>query len=232
MAEQNEQSGWLDGLKGLFVETVGEKGESSPSGDAQAVAESTVKSAVPPPASGAPNADDERMSAELLRNVLASKTSFNALVTALETLQQVPDMNERTRYQAAFAMLKASQPCSTQSIVESFDVHAANLAAERRKFEEVSSEQATAMVGEKTKQIADWKAKAAQAQQRAEALRSEISALLKQENEARAKVGALETAIAADKRQIELIKQRFERALNQVQQQLQTHRDKVRQYLN
>jgi len=159
------------------------------------------------------------MASALLEQVLAKATAYTALTEKLTPLESII-VDERTRYQAAYALIRGSR--SVEQVVQSIDMqHMPALEAEAGRFASQLQEKERTEIGARSAESQALTANIDAAMQQAARLREDLETRLAQ----------IETAVAHDRERLAVITQEIEvkrRELAGVQQQFDAAAKTVR----
>jgi len=141
----------------------------------------------PAPVTGAAPAPMSAMAATLLAQVLARPTAYTALTEKLEPLEGIV-LDERTRYQAAYALIKSSR--SLEQLVQAIDMqHVQALEDETTRFAAQLQDKERSEIGARSQELQVLDA-------RMDAAAHQV-ATLREETEAR--IAQIEAGVARDR---------------------------------
>ena len=173
------------------------------------------------------------MAQALLEQVLAKATAYTALTDKLAPLESII-VDERTRYQAAYALIKGSR--SVEQVVQSIDMqHLQALDAEAGRFAAQLQDKERAEIGARRTEAQTLTASIDAAQQQVARLRDEVQARVAQIEASvtrdRERLASLTQEIDDKRRELAGVQRQFESAAKAVREALGTARDTVLRYL-
>ena len=187
----------------------------------------SAEAAVPAPAALSP------MAAALMAQVLARPTAYTALTEKLVPLEAIV-LDERTRYQAAFALIRSSR--SVEQVVQAIDMpHVQALEAEAARFAGQLEEKERAEVATRAKVLQSLTThidaaatQVAQLREDAEARIREIEATVARDREQQ---GRLAREIEAKRQELASVQHQFDAAATAVKDALASARATVLRHL-
>jgi hypothetical protein len=149
-----------------------------------------------PQAATPPAAPMSAMATTLLAQVLARPTAYTALTEKLEPLEAIV-LDERTRYQAAYALIKSTR--SVEQLVQAIDMqHAQALEDETTRFAAQLQDKERNEIGARSQELQVLDARMDAAARQVAALREETEA----------RIGQIEAGVARDReRQAQLARE-------------------------
>ena len=198
----------------------------------KAPAAATPSGASGDPATAAPTAMSP-MAQTLLEQVLAKATAYTALTDKLAPLESII-VDERTRYQAAYALIRASR--SVEQVVQSIDMqHLQALEAEAGRFATQLQDKERAEIGTRLTEAQTLTSNIDAAQQQAARLRDEVEARIAQIEASvtrdRERLASVTQEIEDKRRELAGVQRQFESAAKAVREALGRARDTVLRYL-
>jgi chromosome segregation ATPase len=162
------------------------------------------------------------MAAALLEQVLSKATAYTALTEKLTPLEPII-ADERTRYQAAYALIKASR--SVEQVVQSIDMqHMQLLEAEAGRFATQLREKERAELGTRSAESQTLSAGIDAATQQMARLREELDARIQQIEATaardRERLAQVTQEIAAKRQELARVQQQFDAAAGTVREAL------------
>ena len=173
----------------------------------------------------APAAAPERltpMARALLAQVLSKATAYTALTEKLALLESIV-VDERTRYQAAFALISSSR--SVEQVVQSIDVlHVQALDEEAARFAAQLQEKERTEIGERTQELQGLATAIDAATQQVARIREDAEARIRQVEAAvvrdRERVDVLSKELDARQQELVAVQRRFDAAARVVKDEL------------
>ena len=143
----------------------------------------------------------------LQKTINSRKTAYTALLEAASKLTNVIP-NETQRIQAAFAMISGDGR-TLNNVIQSLDVHIADLESERMRFKATSDKQVSERCGAKTLSATALRESIKASQAEIDQLTQRIGTLTAQIHENDLKAADLERQAAADESEIRTVEDRF-----------------------
>ena len=201
------------------------QGGKTPAAPAQPGAESAV-SAVAPVAMSP-------MATALMTQVLAKPTAYTALTEKLGPLETIV-IDERTRYQAAWALIKTSR--SVEQVVQAIDMqHLQALEAETARFAAQLEDKERQEIGARSQELQALTTHIEAAAQQVATLRAETAARIQQIESAvardRERQARLTREIDAKRQELAGVQRQFDAAARAVAQALEGAKATVRRHL-
>ena len=173
------------------------------------------------------------MAAALLEQVLSKATAYTALTEKLAPLESII-VDERTRYQAAYALIKGSR--SVEQVVQSIDMqHMQALEAEAGRFASQLREKEQSEIGVRASEAQTLSANIDAATRQVSRLREELDARTQQIEVAvardRERLVQVAQEIDAKRRELSRVQQQFDAAAATVQEALARAKARVLRYL-
>lgn len=186
-----------------------------------------------PAAEPAARAPMSPMAAALLAQVLSKATAYTALAEKLSPLESII-ADERTRYQAAYALIKGSR--SVEQVVQSIDMqHMQALEAEAARFATQLREKERAEIGTRSSQAQTLGASIDAAGQEMTRLRVDLDARIQQIEATvardRERLAEVTQEIDAKRQELAGVQQQFDAAAAAVQEALARAKATVLRYL-
>ncbi len=184
-------------------------------------------------AAPAANAPLSPMAATLMAQVLAKATAYTALTEKLAPLEAIV-LDERTRYQAAYALIRSSR--SVDQVVQAIDMqHAPALEAEASRFAAQLEDKERQEIGARSQELQSLTAGIDAAAQQVARLREdaeqrirEIESTVSRDRERQAQ---LTREIDAKRQELAGVKRQFDAAARAVAQALDAAKATVRRHL-
>jgi chromosome segregation ATPase len=173
------------------------------------------------------------MAAALLAQVLSKATAYTALTEKLAPLESII-VDERTRYQAAYALIKGSR--SVEQVVQSIDMqHMQALEAEAGRFAAQLREKERVEIGTRSSESQTLSANIDAATQQMGRLREELETRIRQVDAAiardRERLAQVTQEIDAKRQELTGVQQQFDAAAATVQEALAGAKARVLRYL-
>jgi hypothetical protein len=200
---------------------------------ATTLASARSESAAEPVAEPAARAPMSPMAAALLEQVLSKATAYTALTEKLTPLESII-VDERTRYQAAYALIKGSR--SVEQVVRAIDMqHMQALEAEASRFATQLREKERVEIGTRASESQTLSANIDAAGQQMVRLRVELDARIQQIEVAvaqdRERLAEVTQEIDAKRQELAGVQQQFDAAAATVQDSLARAKATVLRYL-
>ena len=173
------------------------------------------------------------MAAALLEQVLSKATAYTALTEKLTPLESII-VDERTRYQAAYALIKGSRP--VEQVVQAIDMqHMQALEAEAGRFATQLREKERVEIGTRSSESQTLSANIDAATQQMARLREELEARIQQIEATvardRERLAQVKQEIDAKRQELAGVQKEFDAAAGTVQEALARAKATVLRYL-
>lgn len=184
-------------------------------------------------AAPAPAAAMSPMASALLAQVLAKATAYTALTEKLAPLESIV-VDERTRYQAAYALIKGSR--SVEQVVQAIDLqHVPALEAEAGRFAAQLEDKERQEIGARSQELQSLTTRIDAAAQQVAALREDAEARIRQIEadvaRDRERQSQLAREIDAKRQELAGVQRQFDAAAKSVEQALAAAKATVRRHL-
>ena len=182
------------------------------------------------PAASAPMSP---MATALMSHVLGKATAYTALTEKLVPLESIV-VDERTRYQAAYALIKGSR--TVEQVVQAIDMqHVQALEAEAARFAAQLEDKERSEVGARSQELQSLTAHVDAAAQQVVAMREDVEARIRQIETGvardRERQAQLTHEIDAKRRELAGVQRQFDAAAKSVQHALDAAKATVLRYL-
>ena len=187
----------------------------------------------PPQKAEAPSAPMSPMAATLMAQVLAKATAYTALTEKLAPLEAII-VDERTRYQAAYALIKSSR--SVDQVVQAIDMqHVPALEAEASRFAAQLEDKERQEIGARSQELQSLTAGIDAAAQQVARLREDTEQRIRQieatVSRDRERQAQLTREVDAKRQELAGVQRQFDAAARAVAQALEAAKATVRRHL-